>query len=44
MLTARLASCGSSMAETVSVTAEVAPLNPENGSIKGDVIVQAEIQ
>ena len=33
-----------SMAETVSVSAEIALLNTENGSIKGDVIVQAEIQ
>ena len=33
-----------SMTETVSVRAEIAPLNTENGSIKGDVIVQAEIQ
>jgi len=33
-----------SMAETVSVTAEVAPLNTENGAIKGDLIVAAEIK
>jgi hypothetical protein len=30
--------------ESVKVTAEVATLNTENGSIKGEVIVQAEIQ
>ena len=29
--------------ESVSVTADVAPLNTENGAIKGDVIVQQEI-
>ena len=29
--------------ETVHVTAEVAPLNTENGAVKGDVIVQQEI-
>jgi hypothetical protein len=33
-----------SVQETVSVTAAVAPLNTENGAIKGDVIVQREIQ
>src|SRR5947209_7740609 len=33
-----------SVTESVNVTADVAPLNTENGSIKGDVIVQAEIQ
>ncbi|HTM51743.1 MAG TPA: TonB-dependent receptor [Bryobacteraceae bacterium] len=32
-----------SVNESVSVTAEVAPLNTENGAIKGDVIVQQEI-
>ena len=30
--------------DSISVTAEIAPLNTENGSIKGDVIPQAEIQ
>jgi hypothetical protein len=30
--------------ESINVTADIAPLNTENGSIKGDVIVQAEIQ
>src|SRR6266568_774447 len=33
-----------SVNETVSVSATVAPLNTENGAIKGDVIIQAEIQ
>jgi hypothetical protein len=33
-----------SASETVSVVAEVAPLNTENGQIKGAVIVQQEIQ
>ena len=33
-----------SVSETVSVSAEIAPLNTENGMIKGDVIIQAEIQ
>ncbi|MBI3684113.1 MAG: TonB-dependent receptor [Acidobacteria bacterium] len=33
-----------SVTESVSVVAEVAPLNTENGTIKGDVIVQQEIQ
>src|SRR5262249_27532294 len=33
-----------SVSESVNVSAEIAPLNTENGSIKGDVIVQAEIQ
>src|SRR5207245_3882667 len=33
-----------SVSDTVSVSATVAPLNTENGAIKGDVIVQAEIQ
>src|SRR5262249_46922862 len=33
-----------SVSETVSVSAEIAPLNTENGAIKGDVIIQAEIQ
>jgi hypothetical protein len=33
-----------SVDQTVSVTADIAPLNTENGAIKGDVIVQAEIQ
>ena len=32
------------LTETVTVTAEVAPLNTENGAIKGDVIVRQEIQ
>ena len=32
------------LTETVTVTAEVAPLNTENGTIKGDVIVREEIQ
>ena len=32
------------LTETVTVTAEVAPLNTENGAIKGDVIVREEIQ
>src|SRR5437867_3281145 len=32
-----------SVNESVSVTAEIAPLNTENGAIKGDVIVQQEI-
>src|SRR4029453_325304 len=32
-----------SVNESVSVTAEVDPLNTENGGIKGDVIVQQEI-
>src|SRR5262249_24033292 len=32
-----------SVNESVSVTAEVTPLNTENGAIKGDVIVQQEI-
>ena len=32
------------MSESVNVTAQVAPLNSENGTIKGDVIVQQEIQ
>ncbi|MBI4905568.1 MAG: TonB-dependent receptor [Acidobacteria bacterium] len=29
--------------ESVSVTADIAPLNTESGTVKGDVIVQAEI-
>ena len=33
-----------SVSETVSVTAEVAPLNTEDGAIKGAVVVQQEIQ
>src|SRR5205085_958523 len=33
-----------SASETVSVVAEVAPLNTENGQIKGAVITQQEIQ
>src|SRR5215467_11892311 len=33
-----------SVTETISVKAEVAPLNTENGMIKGEVIVYAEIQ
>jgi outer membrane receptor protein involved in Fe transport len=33
-----------SVTETISVTAAVATLNTENGTIKGDVIVQEEIQ
>jgi hypothetical protein len=33
-----------SVTESVNVSADIAPLNTENGSIKGDVIVQAEIQ
>ena len=33
-----------SMAETVSVTAEAPPLNTENGSIKGEVLVASEIK
>lgn len=32
------------VAESIQVTAQVAVLNTENGSIKGDVIVQQEIQ
>src|ERR1700726_1014949 len=32
------------VSDSISVTAAIAPLNTENGSIKGDVIVQAEIQ
>jgi Outer membrane receptor proteins, mostly Fe transport len=32
------------VSESVNVTAQVAPLNSENGAIKGDVIVQQEIQ
>ena len=32
------------VSQTISVAATVAPLNTENGSIKGDVIVQEEIQ
>src|SRR5260370_36067108 len=33
-----------SVTESVNVSAEIAPLNTENGSVKGDVIIQAEIQ
>lgn len=33
-----------SVSESVNVTAEVATLNTENGAIKGQVLVQAEIQ
>jgi hypothetical protein len=33
-----------SVNETIDVKADVAPLNTENGTIKGEVIVQAEIQ
>ncbi|MBI3683704.1 MAG: TonB-dependent receptor [Acidobacteria bacterium] len=33
-----------SVTESVTVSAEVPPLNTENGTIKGDVIIQAEIQ
>src|SRR5215472_5536847 len=33
-----------SVSDSINVTADIAPLNTENGSIKGDVIVQAEIQ
>ena len=33
-----------SVAETVTVTADPAPLNTENGAIKGDVIVYSEIE
>jgi hypothetical protein len=32
------------LSQTISITAAVAPLNTENGTIKGDVIVQEEIQ
>ena len=33
-----------SVSETVSVKAEIAPLNTENGAVKGEVVVYAEIQ
>jgi len=33
-----------SVTETVSVSAQIAPLNTENGAIKGDVIVHEEIR
>src|SRR5262245_36074802 len=32
------------VAETVSISAQIAPLNTENGAIKGDVIVHEEIR
>jgi hypothetical protein len=33
-----------SINDSVNVSAEIAPLNTENGAVKGDVIIQAEIQ
>jgi hypothetical protein len=33
-----------SISDSVNVSAEIAPLNTENGAVKGDVIIQAEIQ